>query len=40
MNISGWKIINYDKSYLEFIIKDILINVNTKDVFDIPIRKN
>jgi outer membrane lipoprotein-sorting protein len=40
MNISGWKIINYDKSYLEFLIKDILINVNTKDIFDIPIIKN
>jgi outer membrane lipoprotein-sorting protein len=40
MNISGWKIINYDKSYLEFLIKDILINVNTKDMFDIPIIKN
>ena len=36
MNILGWKIINYDKSNLEFLMKDILININTDDKFDFP----
>gem|GEM_PF-1435268 len=40
MNISGWKIKNYDKTNLEFLMKDISININTKDKFDIPIIKN
>jgi outer membrane lipoprotein-sorting protein len=36
MNILGWKIINYDKSNLEFLMKDILININTDDKFNFP----
>jgi len=36
MNIIGWKIKNYDKSNLEFLMKNILININTNEQFDIP----
>jgi outer membrane lipoprotein-sorting protein len=36
MNITGWKIKNYDKSNLEFLMKDILININTNEKFEIP----
>jgi outer membrane lipoprotein-sorting protein len=36
MNIIGWKMKNYDKSNLEFFMKNILININTNEQFDIP----
>ena len=36
MNISGWKIINYDKSSLEFLMKNISINISTNEKFEIP----
>jgi len=36
MNIVGWKIKNYDKSNLEFLMKNILININTNEKFEIP----
>jgi hypothetical protein len=36
MNIVGWKIKNYDKSNLEFLMKNISINIDTKEKFDIP----
>jgi hypothetical protein len=36
MNIVGWKIKNYDKSNLEFLMKNILINVNMSEKFEIP----
>jgi hypothetical protein len=36
MNISGWKIINYDKSNLEFLMKNISINISTNEKFEIP----
>jgi outer membrane lipoprotein-sorting protein len=36
MNITGWKIKNYDKSSLEFLMKNILININTTEEFKIP----
>ena len=36
MNITGWKIKNYDKSNLEFLMKNILININTNEKFEIP----
>jgi hypothetical protein len=36
MNIAGWKIKNYDKSNLEFLMKNILININTNERFEIP----
>jgi outer membrane lipoprotein-sorting protein len=35
MNIVGWKIKNYDRSSLEFLMKDILININIKEEFKI-----
>jgi hypothetical protein len=35
MNIVGWKIKNYDKSNLEFLMKNISINVNTVEKFEI-----
>ncbi len=35
MNIVGWKIKNYDKSNLEFLMKNISINVNTGEKFEI-----
>jgi hypothetical protein len=31
MNITGWKIKNYDKSNLQFLMKDIKINIVTKE---------
>jgi outer membrane lipoprotein-sorting protein len=36
MNIVGWKIKNFDKSNLEFLIKNISININTDEKFEIP----
>jgi hypothetical protein len=36
MNMIGWKINNYDKSNLEFLMKNILININTNEKFEIP----
>jgi outer membrane lipoprotein-sorting protein len=36
MNIIGWKIKNYDKSNLELLMKDIFININTNEKFEIP----
>jgi outer membrane lipoprotein-sorting protein len=36
MNIVGWKIKNYDKSNLEFLMKNISINVRTNEKFEIP----
>ncbi|MSP06871.1 MAG: hypothetical protein EXR13_04875 [Candidatus Fonsibacter sp.] len=36
MNIAGWKIKNYDKSNLEFLMKNILININTNEKFEVP----
>ena len=36
MNIAGWKIKNYDKSNLEFLIKNISINISTNEKFEIP----
>jgi outer membrane lipoprotein-sorting protein len=36
MNIVGWKIKNFDKSNLEFLMKNILININTDEKFEIP----
>jgi outer membrane lipoprotein-sorting protein len=36
MNIVGWKIKNYDKSNLEFLMKNISINFNTSEKFEIP----
>ena len=36
MNIVGWKIKNYDKSNLEFLMKNISININTNEKFEIP----
>jgi hypothetical protein len=35
MNIVGWKIKNYDKSSLEFLMKNISININTNEKFEI-----
>jgi hypothetical protein len=35
MNILGWKIKNFDKSSLEFLMKNILINIDTKEEFKI-----
>jgi hypothetical protein len=36
MNIVGWKIKNYDKSSLEFLMKNISINIDTNEKFGIP----
>jgi outer membrane lipoprotein-sorting protein len=36
MNIAGWKIKNYDKSSLEFLMNNISININTNEKFEIP----
>jgi len=36
MNIVGWKIRNYDKSNLEFLMKNISINISTNEKFEIP----
>ncbi len=36
LNITGWKIKNYDKSNLEFLMKNISININTNERFEIP----
>jgi outer membrane lipoprotein-sorting protein len=36
MNIVGWKIKNYDNSNLEFLMKNISININTNEKFEIP----
>jgi outer membrane lipoprotein-sorting protein len=36
MNIVGWKIKNYDKSNLEFLMKNISININTNEKFETP----
>jgi len=35
MNIVGWKIKNYDKSTLEFLMNNISININTNEKFEI-----
>ena len=34
MNIVGWKIKNYDKSTLEFLMNNISININTNEKFE------
>jgi len=34
MNLVGWKIKNYDKSTLEFLMNNISININTKEKFE------
>ena len=36
MTIVGWKIKNYDKSNLEFLMNNISININTNEKFEIP----
>jgi len=36
MNIVGWKIKNYDKSNLEFLMNNISINIYTNEKFEIP----
>jgi hypothetical protein len=36
MNIVGWKVKNYDKSSLEFLMNNISININTNEKFEIP----
>mgnify|MGYP003350206212 FL=1 len=36
MNIVGWKMKNYDKSNLEFLMKNIFINIITNEKFEIP----
>jgi len=36
MNITGWKIKNYGKSSLEFLMNNISININTNEKFEIP----
>jgi outer membrane lipoprotein-sorting protein len=36
MNIVGWKIKNYDRSNLEFLMNNISININTNEKFEIP----
>ena len=36
MNIVGWKIKNYDKSTLEFLMNNISINVHTNEKFETP----
>jgi len=36
MNIVGWKIKNYDKSTLEFLMNNISINIDTKEKFETP----
>ena len=36
MNIVGWKIKNYDKSTLEFLMNNISININTNEKFETP----
>jgi hypothetical protein len=36
MNIVGWKIKNYDKSDLQFLMKNISININTNEKFEFP----
>ena len=39
LNITGWKIKNYDKSNLEFLMKNVLININTIEKFEISKEK-
>jgi outer membrane lipoprotein-sorting protein len=34
--ILGWRIKNYDKSTLEFMMKNIIANVNSDEKFKIP----
>ena len=34
--ILGWRIKNYDKSTLEFMMKNIMVNVNSDEKFQIP----
>ena len=36
MNIVGWKIKNYDKSTLEFLMNNISTNINTNEKFETP----
>ena len=36
MSIVGWKIKNYDRSNLEFLMNNISININTDEKFEIP----
>ena len=36
MNIVGWKIKNYDKSTLEFLMNNISINIDTNEKFETP----
>ena len=36
MNIVGWKIKNYDNSNLEFFMKNISINIDANEKFEIP----
>ena len=39
LNITGWKVKNYDKSNLEFLMKNVLININTNEKFEISKEK-
>jgi hypothetical protein len=34
--ILGWRIKNYDKSTLEFMMKNIIVNINSDEKFQIP----
>jgi hypothetical protein len=34
--ILGWRMKNYDKSTLEFMMKNIMVNVNSNEKFQIP----
>ena len=36
LTILGWRIKNYDKSTLEFMMKNIKVNVNSDEKFQIP----
>jgi outer membrane lipoprotein-sorting protein len=36
LTILGWRIKNYDKSSLEFLMKNISTNINTNEKFEIP----
>jgi outer membrane lipoprotein-sorting protein len=36
MSITGWKIKNYEKSNLEFLMKNVLINIDTNEKFEFP----
>ena len=36
LTILGWRIKNYDKSTLEFMMRNIKVNVNSDEKFQIP----